>query len=171
MQWSKVKGTFIFLGNYKNYSYAVSNMTKNTLKIIHSHSTLQVFQRSCKTLGPERILAQKPRPFYVSTFLPKNKQGICQRAFILWSQLEKLVLKGIKQYFSSLTEIIYNCNVFIMPVCNLPLSAHAPSLSVFHRSLEFGNNQLGSSFHWVSFWTHTILKLLNRVGLITLGTE
>ena len=117
------------------------------------------------------VQAQKPRSFYVSTFLPKNKQGICQRAFILWSQLEKLVLQGIKQYFSSLTEIIYNCNVFIMPVCNLPLSAHAPSLSVFHRSLELRNNQLWSSSHWVFFWTYTILKLLNRVGLITLGTE
>ena len=73
VQWSKVKGNFIFLGNYKNYSYAVTKMTKNTSKIIHSHSMLQVFQWSCKTLGPERILASKSRSFYVSTFLPKNK--------------------------------------------------------------------------------------------------
>ena len=121
-----------------------------------------------KTLSPERILAQKPRSFYVSTFFPKNKQGICQRAFILWSQLEKLVLQGIKQYFSSLTEIIYNCNVFIMPVGNLPLSAHAPSLSVCHCSWSLGITNCGlvsTGFlsECIQYW--------NRVGLIILGTE
>lgn len=53
---------------------AVSNMTKNTLKIIHSLAPHKSPSDTI-SLGPERILAQRPHSFYVSTFLLKSKQG------------------------------------------------------------------------------------------------
>lgn len=148
--------------------YAVSTMTRNTLKIIHLCGTLQVSQWHCKTLDPERILAQRSRFFMLVHFSLRVSKVFSKDIHSLKSA-KQLVLQDTKQYLSSLTEIMYNYNVLITPRYKL-LFQHTLLLSMdasVHWNLEITNS--GPIF--IGFLSECIWCWNFEVGLITLGTE